>query len=202
MSTSLRLLSIDARAFGSDRAALAGAIAAADVDVACVHGSPHLLRWRSISAAIGRRAGLVVVTGGRAAAANLLLSSLAVDVVGVRDVRLETGTRLAPAGAALAALRLRGTDFVLASATLAGNAVERLAQARALDAEISSLVPGGPPAIIAAEGAERPDTAAWQSLVENRVGVAGRLFVDGRVTVADAQEPAGAHRATTVRLEI
>jgi hypothetical protein len=75
VSTSLRLLSIDARAFGRDRVALARAVAAAEVDVACVHGSPHLLRWRSISAAIARRAGLVVVTGGRTAGANLVLST-------------------------------------------------------------------------------------------------------------------------------
>jgi hypothetical protein len=202
VSTSLSLLSVDARVFGSDRAALAQAIAAADVDAACVHDSPHLLRWRSISAAIGRRAGLVVVTGGRPAGANLLLSTLAVEVGAVRDVRFDGGTRFARPGAALAALRLRGTDFVLGSATFAGNDMQRLAQARALEAEISTLVPGGAPAIIAARGAERSGTAVWQSLVENRVGVAGRLFVDGRVTIAEALEPPGNPGAVAVRLEI
>lgn len=186
MSTSLRLLSIDARPFGRDRAALAKVIADTGPDVACLHGAPHLLRWRSISAAIGRRAGLVVVTGGRSAGANLLLSTLAVDVLAASDALLTGGTRLTRPGAALAMLRLRGSEFVLTSATFVGNAAERLAQAGELQTAIDRLVPGDPPALISAEGSDRPGTAAWQSLVENRVGVGGRIFVDARLTVVDA----------------
>jgi hypothetical protein len=191
VSMSLRLLSVDARSFGRDRTALAKVISAAEADVACVHGGPHLLRWRSISAALGRQAGLVVVTGGRPAGANLVLSTLGVDVSRVRDVRLAEAPRLGPPGAALAALRLRGVDFVLASATLIGNSAERVAQARDLQTALARLVPGDPPAIICAEGADRPGTAAWQSLVENRVGVAGQIFVDGRIGVEEASEVAG-----------
>jgi hypothetical protein len=201
--TSLRLLSVDARGFGRDRAALARLISGAGPDVVCVHGGPHLLRWRSISAAIARRAGLVVVNGGRTAGANLLLSGLGVDVDAMRDVRLSGATPLRSPGAALAALRLRGTGFVLVSATLVGNEAERGAQARELQAAIDRLVPGDLPAIISAEGAQRPGTAAWQSLAENRVGVAGRLFVDGRVTVAEAEQlpgGSGPTPAVTVRL--
>ena len=202
MSTSLRLLSIDARAFGRDRVALARAVAAAEVDVACVHGSPHLLRWRSISAAIARRAGLVVVTGGRTAGANLVLSTLGVDVVTVCDVRFAGGSALGGPGAALAALRLRGSDFVVAAASLAGNGGERVAQVRELERELAGLVPGEQPAVICAEGAERPEAPAWQALVENRVGVAGQLFVDGRLTVAAATELTGPRPAVTIHLEI
>jgi hypothetical protein len=150
-----------------------------------------LLRWRSISAALGRQAGLVVVTGGRPAGANLVLSTLDVDVGAVRDVRLAQQPRLNPPGAALAALRLRGVDFVLASTSLIGNSAERVAQARDLQTAIDRLVPGRPPAIICAEGVDRPGTAAWQSLVENRVGVAGQVFVDGRIGVEEASEVAG-----------
>ncbi|MFN2560157.1 MAG: hypothetical protein ABR571_02515 [Jatrophihabitans sp.] len=181
MPTPLRLLSVAAQHFGRDRAALARAIAAAEVDVACVHGGPHLLRWRSISAAIGRQAGLVVVTGGRLAGANLMLSTLGIDVSAVQDVAFPAGSVLTPAGAALAALRLRGADFVLASATLVGNAADRLAQARQLQAAIEGVVPAAPPAILSTVGSDRPGTPAWQALVEYRVGVAERIFVDGRV---------------------
>jgi hypothetical protein len=201
--TSVRLLSVDARSFGHDRAAFAKVVANAAVDVVCVHGSPHLLRWRSISAALARQAGLVVVTGGRTAGANLLLSSLGVDVGVVRDVRFAGGSALRMPGAALAAVRLRGTEFVVVSATLVGNAAERLAQAHELQAAIDRLVPGGPPAIISVEGADRPGTAAWQALVGNRVGVAGRIFVDGRVGIEDATEAAGGSPLSpAVRLEI
>ena len=196
---SLRLLSIDARAFGRDRAALARTIASAQVDVACVHGAPHLLRWRSTCAAVGRRSGLVVVTGGRRAGANLVLSTLGVDVTRVRDLRFVGGSRLSPPGAALAGLRFGGTDFVVASASLVGNAADRVAQTRELQAAIDGLVPGRPPSIICAEGSERPGTAAWQALVENRVGVAGQIFVDGRVDVGEASEFDG---STAVRPSI
>lgn len=188
---SLRLLSIDARSFGRNRAALASAISAAGVDMACIHRGPHLLRWRSISAAIGRRSGLVVVTGGRPAGANLLLSSLSLDVSAVRDVRLSRQSRLDAPGAALAALRCAASPFLLVSATLIGNAAQRLGQATELQAAIEHLVPGAPPAIISAQGADRPGTVAWQALAENRVGVAGRIFVDARIGVGAAHEIAG-----------
>ena len=200
MPTSLRLLSIDARPFGRDRDALAQAVAAADVHVACIHGGPHLLRWRSISASVGRRAGLVIVTGGRTAGANLLLSSLSVDVLAGQDVLLSGGTRLNPAGAALAALRVRDAEFLLASASLIGNAAERLAQAGELQAAVDRLVPGDLPAVISAEGSDRPGTAAWQMLVENRVDVAGQVFVDGRLDVSDATPQPGRAAGVLVTL--
>lgn len=202
MPTSLRLVSIDARPFGRDRAALAKVIADAGADVACVHGGPHLLRWRSLSAALGRRAGLVVVTGGRSAGANLVLSTLAVDVLVVRDVLLTGGTRFTRPGAALAALRLRGSEFVFVSATLLGNAAERLTQAGELQTAIERLVPGHPATVISAEGADRPGTAAWQSLVQNRVGLAGRIFVDGRLAVADAAHLSGRGPAGAVLITL
>jgi hypothetical protein len=200
--TPLRLLSIDARPFGRDRGALAEAIADADADVACVHGGPHLLRWRSISASVGRRAGLVVVTGGRTAGANLLLCSLSVDMIAAQDVLLTGGGRLHPAGAALAALRLRDSQFLLAAATLTGNSTERRAQAGELQVAIDRLVPGDLPTVISAEGGDRPGTAAWQALVENRVGVAGRIFVDGRATVSDATQLPARASGVVVRLEL
>lgn len=183
----LRLLSVDARRYGRDRAALARAIGAAEPQVVAVHGAPHLLRWRSICASIARRAGLVVVTGGRTAAANLLLSDLGVDVDGVRDVRFPSSGLHRP-GAALAALRLRESTFLLASATLIGNAAERVGQARDLQAELGSLLPGPRPVILCAEGADRPGTAAWQTLVAGRVAVAGRLFVDAALSVGEVRE--------------
>lgn len=185
MTTSLRLLSLDARPFGRDRAGLARTISAAGCDVVCVHGGPRLARWRAISATLARRTGLVVVTGGRPAGANLLLSTLGVDVVAVRDLRFAAASPLESAGAALAALRQRGVEFVLASATFAGNAAQRLEQARQLQDAIERLVPGDVPAIISADGA---DTTAWQAMAENRAAVADRLLADDRIVVGEVTE--------------
>jgi hypothetical protein len=184
----LRLLSIDARRYGRDHAALARAISAATPDVVCIHGGPHLLRWRSKVAGIARRAGLVVVAGGRTAGANVVLSNLAVDVASVRELLFPDPSRLNPPGAALAALRLRGTDFALVSATMVGNAAVRVGQVRDLGAALDRLVPDDRPVVISAEGTDRPGTAAWQLLLQHRVAVGGRLFVDDRIGVGAADE--------------
>jgi hypothetical protein len=115
---------------------------------------------------------------------------------------LPGGTRLNPACAAIAALRLRAAEFVLASATLVGNSAERLAQAGQLQSALDRLVPGDLAAVVSSEGADRPGTAAWQALVENRVGLAGRIFVDGRMNVVDATQPTGRGSGVLVNLEI
>jgi endonuclease/exonuclease/phosphatase family metal-dependent hydrolase len=180
----MRLLSVNARAYRRDRTALARAIASAGADVVGVHGAADLVRWRQAVAALARESGLVVVTGGgRQSGAALLMSSLRVDVLAVRSVRFAGGSGLHPPGAALAALRLLGSDFVLAAATLAGNSADRLGQAGQLHAALAGLVPARPPAVVGVEGADRPGTAAWQALVENRVALVDRVFVDDRIGV-------------------
>ena len=191
MPTSLRLLSVDAQAFSGDRAALARAMSMAAPDVVCVHSSPHLLRWRSISAALARRAGLVVVGGGRPAGANLLLSTLRVDVDAVRDLSF-TGHRCTRAGAALAALHVGACGFVVTSATLARDAAERRAQAGELQSALDRLVPGERPVIISVAGVEHPDGAARHPLAEDRVAVAGGICVDRRIAVSAVSEPPAA----------
>jgi hypothetical protein len=184
----LRLLSVNARSLPLDRAALAQLIEAARPDVACVHGSPSLLRWRSISAALARRAGLVVVSGGRTGGANLLMSSLGVDVVRTTDLRFTGAGLLRPSGAALAVLRLRGREFIVAAAQFAGTAAVRRQQAGELQAAIARLVPADPAVVISAQGANGSSTAAWQALSENRVAIADGIFVDGRIGIGEARE--------------
>lgn len=188
----LRLLSVNARTLPLDRSELAALIAKTRPDVACVHGSPSLLRWRSISAGLARRAGMVVVGGGRTGGGNLVMSTLGVDVLATRDLSFDGFSGVRPPGATLAVLRLRGSEFVFAGAWLLGSPTARLVQARQLQEAIAALVPGVPPTLISAEGSDRPDTAAWQALTENRVAVAGGVFVDGRIGIGDAQELDGA----------
>jgi hypothetical protein len=186
----MRLLSIDARTTGRDRAALAELIESAEVDVACVQHGPHLLRWRSISAALGRRSGLVVVTGGRTAGANLVLSTLGVAVLATAEVRAAGARPWRPAGAALAALELRDLRFVLVSASLTGPVTTRTAQAQQIVEAIRGLIPEQLPSVIAAAGVA-PDTAAWRLLSAGREAVAGRVFVDPRLGVGETHEDSG-----------
>lgn len=187
----MRLLTVDAAITGRDRAALARVIASSGAAAACVHGSPHLLRWRSISAALGRRSGLVVIGGGRPAGANLLLCDLGIDAPATRDVDLAGGNRVRPAGAVLGHLRIGGRDVVLAAATLIGNAAQRLDQVDRLNDALGRFLPGDAPAVISVQGAGRPGTAASQTLAQGRAVVGGRLFVDTRIAAGEPAELTG-----------
>ena len=134
-------------AAGRDRAELARLITSAGADLVCVHGAPAGFRWRQACADLARRSGLVVVAGGRAGGGVLVLSTLGVDVDAVQELRF--GTRPL-AGTVLAALRHRGTRFVLAAADLAAD--DQVAQ---LTAAAGSFVPGGDPILYAVRGAHR-----------------------------------------------
>ena len=187
--SALRLLSVNAHATDGGEDALVELISAQHADLVAVHAGPHLVRWRQAVGRLARRSGLVVLSGGgRGAGSVVLLSSLGVDAGPTRDVRFTGGGGLRPPGATAAALRWRGHDFLFAGVTLIGNSAVRLAQVRELHGALDGVVPGAPPTIISAEGTDRPGTAAWQALVENRVAVAGRIFVDGRIDVGPARE--------------
>jgi hypothetical protein len=193
----VRLLSVDASTTGRNRAALARLIASSGADAACVHNSPHLLRWRSISAALGRRSGLVLAGGGRLAGANLLLCTLGIDAPASGDIDLQGGNRIRPAGAVLGHLRVGGRDVVLAAATLIGNAAQRIEQADRLQNALSRFLPGDAPAVVSVQGAGRPGTGASEILARGRSVVAGRLFIDARIVAGQPDELAWA-RANTV----
>lgn len=195
---SLRLLSVNARTMSLDRAALARTIAEVRPDLACVHGAPSLLRWRSISAELAREAGLVVVSGGRTAGGNLLMSTLGVDVLTTRDLTYSGGRGVRPPGAALAMLRLRGSEFAVTGARLTGDAGKRLEQTSQLSRAVDGLTPGDPPLVLAVDGAGGPGSSAWQALGETRVAVAGGVFVDARIGIADVNEISGG----AVRVEL
>ena len=97
-----------------------------------------MLRWRTKCAALARRSGLVVVTGGRTAAGNLILSSSAVDVrgaprsaaqprPGTAPARGRAGRRCAGAGSGS---RLAGTHLDLEPAAAAAPRRRDRARAR------------------------------------------------------------------------
>jgi hypothetical protein len=171
----LRLASVDARAFPRDRAALAAALASVEPHVAVVHNAPHLGRWRTLSSTVARNAGLVVVGGGRPAGANLLLSSLAVDFGSTADVPFRRDP-FRPAGAVVAQLRWHGARFVVAGVSL--GATSATADAAVVRSALSDVA--GVPRVISVVG----DPAVLADL--GRV-VAGRLVVDPALSVGDIE---------------
>ena len=164
----LRLLCYNVRSMRDDRAALARVIRSAEPDVVCIQEAPRLLRWRSICAALARTSGLVVVGGGRAAGANLLLSSLGVDVLDTADVRFSKDPGLHQRGTAIAVLRLRGSLFAVAGTHLDLKAEPRLRHVGELHAAISAHVATEVPVIVAGDVNDRPGSAPWQELSGQR----------------------------------
>jgi endonuclease/exonuclease/phosphatase family metal-dependent hydrolase len=148
---------------------LARVIRSARPDVVCVQEAPRFLRWRSSCAALARMAGLVVVGGGRPAGANLIMSTLGVDVLSVHDVAFSTDPLLHRRGTAIAVLRLRGSAFAVAGTHLDLKPQPRLRHVGELDAAIAAHVPAGIATVVCADVNDQPGSSAWDALTRDRV---------------------------------
>jgi endonuclease/exonuclease/phosphatase family metal-dependent hydrolase len=225
----LRLLTYNVRSMRDDRDALGRVIRAAEPDVVLVQESPRFLRWRSLCAELARRSNLVVVSGGRPAGSNLILSTLGVDVVSTRDVLFSVDPMMHQRGTALAVLTKEGARFAVAGIHLDLEEAPRLRHVGELDRVIAQSVPAEVPVIVAGDANDGPDSLTWQALAAERqdaVGVArgngtftwsgeepGNLidgiFVDPRLTVVSAQALGGPdvaiasdHRPVLAELEL
>lgn len=207
MPTTLRLLTYNVRSMRDDRAALGRVISSAEADVVCIQEAPRFARWRSLCAELARRSGLVVVTGGRTAGAQLILSNLRVDVVKKVDIKFSKDPRLHQRGTALAVLRLAGTTFAVAGTHLDLVETPRLRHIAELNRAIAQHVPADVPSIVAGDMNDRPGSKTWDALVADRTdafAAAGTgdgftstpsdphqridgIFADTRITVRDAR---------------
>ena len=226
---SLRVLSYNVRSMRDDPAALARVISSAEPDVVCVQEAPRFLRWRSKCARLARTSGLVVVGGGRPAAANLILSTLGVDAVRTADVLFSKDRRLHQRGSAIAVLRIGGAPFAVAGTHLDLVAEPRLRHVGELHAALAAHVPAEVPAIICGDMNCPPGSPPWAALTEllrDAFAVAGvgsaftstarnphqtidGIFVDPRITVQSARvldqpdvEVASDHRPLLAELEL
>jgi endonuclease/exonuclease/phosphatase family metal-dependent hydrolase len=173
----LRLLSYNIRSMRDDRAALARVIRGAAADVVVVQEAPRFLRWRSQCAALARTSGLVVVGGGRPAGANLIMSTLSVDVDAVHDVAFSTDSGLHHRGAVVAVLRLAGTRFAVVGTHLDLKPEPRLRHVGELHAAVGRLVPTGLSTIVAADVNDRPGSVTWDALTAARADTFAALGV-------------------------
>jgi endonuclease/exonuclease/phosphatase family metal-dependent hydrolase len=203
----LRVLTYNVRSMRDDRAALGRVIRAAEPDVVLVQEAPRFLRWRTLSAQLARLGNMVVVGGGRPAGANLILSSLAVDVVSTADVLFTPDPRLHRRGTALAVLVKQGVRFAVAGTHLDLAVGPRLRHVGELHAAIGRHVPDEVPTIVAGDVNDVPGSTTWQALCEPRrdaFAAVGRgpaftsparapvktidaVFVDPRITPTDAR---------------
>ena len=166
--TVLRLLCYNVRSMRDDTDALARVMTAIAPDVAIIQEAPRFLRWRSKCAELARRAGLVQVAGGRTAGANLVLSTLAVEVLSTRDIAFSADKNLHRRGAALAVLRLRGSQFAVAGTHLDLIEAPRIRHLHELAAVVAGVMPADVPLIVGGDINAVPGSATWNSL--NRFG--------------------------------
>ncbi len=166
----LRVLSYNIRSMRDDNAALFDVIRRCDPDIVCVQEAPRFLRWRSKCARLARETGLVVLTGGRNAAAMLLLGSLRTKVVYTEDVKLPKRWRLHQRGIAIAVVDVPGeaaaVRVCVASIHLSMNAAERAAQMPMVISHVARVARRADTTniVIAGDLNERPSGPNWQRL--------------------------------------
>lgn len=174
--TTLRLLTYNVRSLRDDRDAVARTINAARPDVVCVQEAPRFLRWRTRCADLARRSGLVVVTGGRTAAGNLLLCQIGVQVEHAANLLLSATPGRHRRGAAVAVFRLRGLRFAVVGTHLDLDAAARVRHARELLDRLPAVgVPPTVPLIVAGDVNEEPGQPAWSLLAEELADAAAAV---------------------------
>lgn len=161
MAEHVRLLTYNVRSLRDDKRAVATVIRACEPDVVCVQEAPRFLRWRTKCAELASESGLFVVTGGRTAAAMLLLASLRVQVLETRDVLLSKKRGLHQRGVAMARLQVGEARFVVGSIHLDLDAEERR---RHVDEILSQVDEFGGPVVLAGDINEEPSQPSWQAL--------------------------------------
>jgi endonuclease/exonuclease/phosphatase family metal-dependent hydrolase len=174
-------MTYNVRSMRDDRAALGRVLRAAAADVVLIQEAPRFLRWRSLCAQLARLAGLVVVGGGRPAAANLIVETTA-DVVFTKDAGLHQR------GTAIAVLTVDGSRFAVAGTHLDLKAEPRLRHVRELHAAVDRTVPAGVPSIIGGDMNDVPHTPVWDALCEPR-GDAWELAGEGPGYTSSAKQP-------------
>jgi endonuclease/exonuclease/phosphatase family metal-dependent hydrolase len=162
--TTLRLLSYNVRSMRDDADALARVMREVNPDVALIQEAPRFLRWRFKCAELARRAGLVLVTGGRESGANLVLSSLAVEVVAAHEVSFTSDRHLHHRGAAVAVLKLAGSHVAVAGTHLDLIEAPRLRHLDELADFTQRNLPKGAPLIVGGDMNAVPSSATWQRL--------------------------------------
>jgi endonuclease/exonuclease/phosphatase family metal-dependent hydrolase len=163
----VRVLTWNVRSLRDHAAGVASVLHDASPDVALIQEAPRLWRWRSACARLAREADLLVVTGGRPAAGNLLLCAMRVRVVSTRDVLLPKAAQLHRRGAATAVLEVDGRFLSVLGTQLDLDPAARVESARRLRTSSYDL--------IGADVNEEPGGPAWELLSAGMADVAHGL---------------------------
>jgi endonuclease/exonuclease/phosphatase family metal-dependent hydrolase len=183
--TELRVLSYNVLSLRRGTDLVAAVIRACEPDVVCVQEAPRFWAWRAQCARLALDSGLRIVTGGRPAAANLLLARRDLRVVEARSFKLRWRPPLHRRGVALGAFDVGGTPLVVASTHLSLEPHERLRQARAVTEIVRRYAA---PAVLAGDVNEDPEDPAFGHLA-TELADAYAAAPDGDGLTSTAEHP-------------
>jgi endonuclease/exonuclease/phosphatase family metal-dependent hydrolase len=191
----IRLLTYNVRSLRDDEHAVADIIRCNAPDIVCVQEAPRLIRWRSRCARLARLSGLLVVTGGRLAAGNLILASLRTQVIHTEDVRFPRTGWLHRRGLALAVLDMAGIRIGVVGLHFGLDASERarhleptLAYADRLQRDYRTDV-----LVVAGDLNDTPTGPVWQRLAAR--------WPDARVAAPEGDEATFTSRKPRSRID-
>lgn len=156
----MRVVSWNVRSLRDDAAGVAAALRELAPDVVLVQEAPRLWRSRAACQRLARRAGLDVVTGGRSACGNLLLTTPGVATRSSYDVRLPKRPGLHRRGGVGAVLELDARPLAVLGTHLDLDPAARLDSARRLRA----TAPAGLPLVVGADVNDEPGSPPWAAL--------------------------------------
>lgn len=160
----LRVMSYNIRSLRDDRAAVVRVIRDADPDVVCIQEAPRFFRWRAKCARLAADTGLALASGGRAAAANLILARPGLEIESARTVLFTKDPRLHQRGVAIAVLRVSHERVLVAGTHLDGYPEPRLRHVAELFAAIDAQVPAPEVLVLAGDFNDDPGTPVWDAL--------------------------------------
>ena len=176
-SRRMRVVSYNIRSLRDDRQAVARVLRSIDADVVCIQEAPRFLFWRRSCRRLADAAGLLIVGGGRSAAANLLLAQPSIEVLVARDVLFSKDRGLHQRGLAMVQLRWKGRAVAVAGTHLDGVEEPRLRHIGELYDAIEDFVPAGVPLALAGDVNSEPGSRSWEALCvggRDAFAVAGR----------------------------
>jgi endonuclease/exonuclease/phosphatase family metal-dependent hydrolase len=184
----MRVMSYNIRSLRDDARAVARVIRAADPDVVCIQEAPRFLFWRRKCRRLAAAAGLQIASGGRIAAANMIMVRPGIDVVAAHSVLFTKDPRLHQRGTAMARVRLDGHEVVIAGTHLDGYPEPRMRHVRELRSAIWEFGVGKAPVVLAGDMNDDPGSAVWNALEDvgaDAFAVAG----EGDGYTLNVQEP-------------
>jgi endonuclease/exonuclease/phosphatase family metal-dependent hydrolase len=185
----IRVLTYNVRSLRDDADAVTRVIRACAPDVACIQEAPRLLRWRSRCAWLARRSGMVIVTGGRPAAGNLLLAHHRTRVREAANVLFPWTPGKHRRGMAVAVLDIGASRLGVASVHMSLYPDERSRHLAAAMDRLSRVTPGH--LVVAGDINESPAAGSvWPALARSYRDAYVASPVGGEFTFS-SRRPAG-----------